>query len=180
MPCFRYIPFPCKPLARKRGDSPFENSSTYAKPPEGVPENAPQPSSGCLRTAFHPNANRPRPNLGSTTPLFTLFYKNVKALLPYPLEPGFPSVRTVFPPNARRGDRNLGSEGWKTRGRQQGEANCLKCLNRQKQKERRGRQGDGDAQRKSLPAFNLLVIPEVATHLSLLPPILIYSGSRLI
>jgi len=52
IPLFRHILFPCKPLSRKWRESPIENSSTYAKPPGSIPETAPQPSLGCLRTAI--------------------------------------------------------------------------------------------------------------------------------
>ena len=107
---FRHIPYSIKPLSRKSCESPDGNSSTYANSPAGVPETAPQPSSTCLRTAFDPNANRTRPDRGSDTPGFPLFYKNVKVLFSNPLEPSLGSLRTEIGVNAvrREGKRGYG------------------------------------------------------------------------
>ena len=108
---FRHIPYSIKPLSRKRRESPIGNSSTYANSPAGVPENAPQPRLGSLRTAFGSNANRADPDRGSDTPDFPLFYKNVKTLLPYPLEPRLGCVRTEIGVNAVRGEGKVGYGG---------------------------------------------------------------------
>ena len=61
---FRHIPRATKPLSQKPGESPDENSSTYANSPRSLPRNAPQPSSGCLRTEIGSNAVRRRGKVG--------------------------------------------------------------------------------------------------------------------
>ena len=62
----------------------------------------PQPRLGSLRTAFPPNANRPRPDRGADTPVFPIFTKKVGIPLPHPLEPSLGCVRTEIGVNAVR------------------------------------------------------------------------------
>ena len=65
----------------------------------------------CLRTAFGVNVNREEVDRGADTPLFTPFYKNVKALFPHPLEPSFPGLRTEIGGDAVRREGELGCGG---------------------------------------------------------------------
>jgi len=95
----RPIPFPYKPLSRNPPRSPNENASTYAKPAEGVPENAPQPRLGSLRTAIGVNAVRRDLNLGSTSPAFPRSFPTLLNRVSPVSASRLPSVRLASDPN---------------------------------------------------------------------------------
>ncbi len=85
------------PLRGYEQPYPIPQPPPFASLFYNFPSPPPQPSSTRLRTAFGANANRPRPNLGSSTPLFAPFYKNVKAILSLLLEPSLGCVRLLSP-----------------------------------------------------------------------------------
>jgi len=84
----------------------------------GKRKSAPQPSSGSLRTAFPPNVNRARPDLGAETPVFGF---RLSPLLP-PIPPLFatsptpsspyPKIRPVPPSKTQALMQNRPS-GWR-------------------------------------------------------------------
>ena len=87
----------------------------------GKRRSRPQPGLRCLRTAFGANANRTRPNRGSTTPDFPIFTKKVAIPLFHPLEPSSPRLRTEIGSNAVRRGGKRGCGGWRKGGVWNGE-----------------------------------------------------------
>ncbi len=104
------------PLQPPQRTHPFpsplnEISSTYVIPPHILPEIPPQPSLGCLRTAFGVNANRTHLDRGADTPFFPIFTKKVVIHQKDPLEPSLPGLRTEIESNAVRRDLDRGCGG---------------------------------------------------------------------